>query len=435
MSWDEGAPTLDDKRDHEGSDELTLLVFGDGPVRRHVLPRTGSVTIGRARECDIRLSDPLVSRQHAVIRSGAGFTVEDLGSNNGTRVGGVAIDPNQPVRLVVGQVVTIGSALLSLRRAAPTKVTKEAHVVVADPKMEALYAGVDRYAVGDIAVLIEGETGAGKELVAEALHRASPRSDGPYVGINCAALSESLIESELFGHEKGAFTGADQTSPGLLESASGGTVFLDEVGELPLTLQAKMLRVIERKELLRVGGREPVPIDVRFVAATNRDIRDEVASGRFRQDLYFRLAGARIEVPPLRERAAEIEPLARYFLARAAEALGRTPPRLEPEVVDRLRGHSWPGNVRELKNVIDRAVLLGGDVVTSDLVELGAAPARAPVQGAPPSVPEPDDERARIVKALEACGGNQTRAAKMLGISRRTLTNRLNRYNLPRPRK
>jgi DNA-binding NtrC family response regulator len=299
-----------------------------------------------------------------------------------------------------------------------------------DEEMRRVQALAARAAAGTINLLVLGETGAGKEVLARRIHRMSPRAGRPFVCINCAALSESLLESELFGHERGAFTGAGAAKPGLLETAPGGTVFLDEVGELPLPLQAKLLRVIESREILRVGSVRPRPIDVRFIAATNRDLEAEVAAGAFRRDLYFRLNGMTLVVPPLRERPREITALARQFLAELAPATGRrTVPRLATAARAALLAHPWPGNVRELRNVIERALLVNpGD----ELTELHLPkPAPELVGGPAPA----GDERARILAALTACGGNQSRAARQLGISRKVLLARLDAYGVRRPRK
>jgi DNA-binding NtrC family response regulator len=317
---------------------------------------------------------------------------------------------------------------------------------------------VRKIAVGEINVLILGETGVGKEVLARTIHAQSPRRSCPLVCINCAALSEALLESELFGHEKGAFTGAIQTKAGLLESANGGTVFLDELGEMPLNLQAKLLRVLEQREVQRVGALRPRPIDVRFLAATNRDVTSDVNAGRIRQDLYYRLNGVTVVVPPLRERLDEIPELAREFVKQAAErARRRILPRIGPQVLGLLQRYAWPGNVRELRNMMERAVLLtNGDLITLEsfpsemmagpVVAIRAVtagertvPFGATVATIPPppggAAPHSEEERTRIVQALDACHGNQTQAAKMLGISRRTLVTRLGEYALPRPRK
>jgi two-component system response regulator AtoC len=244
--------------------------------------------------------------------------------------------------------------------------------VVADEAMRNLYRMAERVAQGRISVLILGETGVGKELFAEAIHRGSPRRRQPFVKLNCAAISEALLESELFGHERGAFTGAEQAKPGLLEVASGGTVFLDEVGELSMATQAKLLRAIEQRQVLRVGSLQPRDLDVRFVSATNRDPEAQIRAGLLREDLFYRLEGVTLRIPPLRERRQEIAPLAQAFLRRGADELGlEVVPALSPRAEALLVGYDWPGNIRELRNVIDRALLLAwGDVVEPEHLPL-----------------------------------------------------------------
>ena len=306
--------------------------------------------------------------------------------------------------------------------------------IVLAPAMRRLYELAGRLARGTISTLIVGETGTGKEMLAEHVHRASPRAAGPLIRINCAAFADGLVESELFGHARGAFTGATRDHRGLLEAASGGTVVLDEVGELPPSIQAKLLRVLEDRALVRVGTTTPVAIDVRFVASTNRDLEAAVASGGFRRDLYFRLAGAVLAVPPLRDRADEIVALAQAFLADAGRRLARPGLGLDDSALTALRQHAWPGNVRELKNVIERAALVvdGDRVTAADLPFAAAAPAVTPA-----ALPDAlaDLERARIVDALAQCHGNQTRAAALLGVPLRTFVKRLDQYGVSRPRK
>jgi DNA-binding NtrC family response regulator len=306
-------------------------------------------------------------------------------------------------------------------------------------------------ASGLINVLILGETGAGKEVLADWIHRHSPRARGPLVCINCAALTDTLLESELFGYEKGAFTGAVQAKPGLLEAAAGGTVFLDEIGEMPGALQTKLLRALEGRQITRVGGLAPRTIDVRFVAATNRDLETEVIAKTFRQDLYFRLNGISLTIPPLRERPEEIEPLARRFLEAAAGAAKRRPPRLAPEALESLRAYSWPGNIRELRNVVERALVFAeGNEISAEhlpvekmrlsrLSPVLAPTAPAPLPGvvdpaaAGPLSPGEEAEYRRIVAVLAEHGFNQTRAAKALGMARGTLIQRMKRYGIKGP--
>jgi hypothetical protein len=254
----------------------------------------------------------------------------------------------------------VAKACSAVRGEAPADA--EPFVVVQDGAMQRLQRLVKRIAVGTISVLLLGETGVGKEVLAESLHNESLRSKKPFLRLNCAALTETLLESELFGHERGAFTGAVHAKPGLLETAQGGTVFLDEVGELPHSTQVKLLRVLEERKVFRVGALKPRPIDVRFISATNRDLETQVAMGAFRQDLFFRLNGIALVIPPLRERLDEIEGLAKAFIQSASAQAGRArPPVLSLEALTLLRRYGWPGNIRELRNVIERAVLLCGD--------------------------------------------------------------------------
>ncbi len=331
------------------------------------------------------------------------------------------------------------------------RVDGPAGVVLIDPAMRALYTLAERAAGGQISVLILGETGVGKEVLAETVHRRSARAGRPFVSINCGALSESLLESELFGHEKGAFTGAVKVKVGLLEAAEGGTVFLDEVGEMSLALQAALLRALETRCVLRVGATTPRKIDVRFVAATNRDLEEEVAARRFRQDLYFRLNGITLQIPPLRERPDEIEPLATMFLESTARASGCSTPQLQAEAVSLLRSYPWPGNVRELRNVMERALLLcEGAIVSTEHLPLermlraiehtNETDAQLCPEAAPPAAcgslhaQRHAFERSAIIDALARCAGNQSRAAELLGMPRRTFCARLRQYGIPRPR-
>jgi transcriptional regulator with PAS, ATPase and Fis domain len=374
-------------------------------------------------------------------------------------------------------------------------------IVSDDSRMKQIHRIVERIAASTINVLILGETGVGKDVLSERIHNLSQRKDHPFLRLNCAALSESLLESELFGHERGAFTGAVQTKQGLLETAEGGTVFLDEVGELPPSIQVTLLRVIEERRVLRVGSLKSRLIDVRFVAATNRNLEADVERGTFRQDLFFRLNGFSLVIPPLRQRVSEIPGLAELFVRQFAGEQGRELT-IAPEPLALLCRYPWPGNIRELRNVMERAVVLcSGDEITmehlpvdkmhSTFAALGhrSTGQRRPVNRGTPSnktisvravrdAGEPSErhegalvakefpratprtisrsrrgsgprvdkaesmrrelaelEKQRVIKALEECAGNQTRAAELLGMSRRTLINRLEHFGVPRPRR
>jgi DNA-binding NtrC family response regulator len=299
------------------------------------------------------------------------------------------------------------------------------------PRMVELYTLVARVANLDTTVLIQGETGTGKELVARAIHFASRRADRPFVVVDCAALPETLFESELFGHERGAFTGAVTARRGLLETSAGGTCLLDEIGELPPALQARLLRVLQERTVRRVGGNDAIPVDVRIVAATNRDLRRRVGEGAFREDLFYRLDVVTITVPPLRERPRDIPLLAQHFLEKFTRAAGQAPRRFARETLAALSEHAWPGNVRELEHLIERAVALS----SSELILPEDVPLPPPGegQGAPrlPSARMTLEEVKRwyVSKVLDELGGNKLRAAEALGIDRRTLYRILDRQS------
>lgn len=418
-----------------GDDDLRrrkLLVLADDAVTSHVLPDEGSVTIGRAEQADITIDRHSISRRHAVVHlTPERVEIEDVGSSNGTAVGGRRLEAGQRVVITPGDHVEIGGVTTLLQ--APLDLSKGRESTMS-PASGGLSEIVGRVARSELSVLLEGETGVGKEVFARRIHERSRRAAGPFLPLNCGALSEELLASELFGHEQGAFTGAHTSKPGLLETAETGTVFLDEVGEMPMSQQVKLLRVLEERKVMRVGGLQAKPIDVRFVSATNRDLRREIGEGRFREDLYYRLNGITLRIPPLRERVAEIAGLAKEFLAEAATKAGLSvPPPLSGEALTALQQHPWPGNVRQLKNVIERAVVLAGEepVKPEHLTETIGDGLATPTVAEPGEV----DERSRILQALQQCAGNQTRAAELLGISRRTLGTWMDRHGIARPQK
>jgi len=320
------------------------------------------------------------------------------------------------------------------------------NLVVESVAMQKLSKLVDRIAPGTIAVLLMGETGVGKEVVAAAIHERSPRRERPYLRLNCSAFAENLLESELFGYEAGAFSGARGVKPGLFETANGGTVLLDEIGEMPLLVQAKLLRVIDMHEVIPLGGTRVRKLDVRFLSATNRDLREAIRTGKFREDLYFRLSGVTLEVPPLRTRRVEIAPLARLFASETALALGRNGGlTLSPDAVRFLEEQPWPGNVRELRNCVERTVLLSNsDTLTAHDIDpnlqnlqgslLRKTQEMTEFMASLGGDPSESGEREQIQDALARCAGNQTRAAALLGIARRTLVKKLAVMGLPRPR-
>ncbi len=328
---------------------------------------------------------------------------------------------------------------LAARRGAP-------HIVGEDPRLQQVSVALQRAAATDTTVLLEGESGTGKELFARALHALSSRNDGPFVAINCAAIPETLLETELFGHEKGAFTGAAQRKPGKFELAHRGTLFLDEIGDLPLALQAKILRALEEKRFERLGGTSPIQVDVRVVAATNRNLKQAVAARQYREDLYFRLSVFPITIPPLRERPGDIPILAKYFIERFSRDLNKPPLQLSPAAVEELQKYAWPGNVRELQNCIERAVILTeGDTIHARHLNLSFRDTPAVDAGQPDPWSQIDlsgsladvtrrtvaqVEKRKIEAALAEAGGNRGRAADLLQVSYKTLTAKLREYGL-----
>ncbi|CAN5925542.1 hypothetical protein BH11MYX4_BH11MYX4_57230 [soil metagenome] len=507
--------TADVESIRQDAREPWLVISSAAGVRAIPLPRSPRVVIGRMHTCDIVIEDESVSRQHAALHSTPnGLSIEDLGSRNKTKIMGRSLGRGESAALAVGSVVEIGYATMFVQVGRPPGARASsqglpgasphvaaASAIILDPTMQRLYALLDVIAPSPLNVMVLGETGTGKEVFAEAIHNGSRRAHAPLLRINCAALSGSLLESELFGHEKGSFTGALGAKAGLFEAADGGTVFLDEVGELPLDTQSKLLRVIERGEVIRLGSVTPRRVDVRYVAATNRDLQQLIAEQRFRSDLFFRLNGFTVTLPPLRKRRKEIIPLARFFLDRAAQGRQYT---LTTGAEQGLEAYPWPGNVRELKNVVERAIVLAGPAARIDPQHLhlpdpetgqeyphdehelsgpndtmppipyGTVPnaqsgawsapmppptgsvsalGAMPPMGAPgmmgptpgfgvPAV-NPNDlraqretwERAQIMSALERTSGNQKEAAILLGISRRTLINKIEAYGIARPRK
>lgn len=304
------------------------------------------------------------------------------------------------------------------------------------PPMQRVFELMDAVAGSDANVLIVGESGTGKELVGDAIHARSPRSQGPWVKINCAALPKDLIESELFGHVRGAFTGAATDKVGLLEEAHRGSLLLDEITEMPLDLQAKLLRVLEERTVRRIGGARTIAVDFRLITSSNRPAEQALQEGRLRQDLYFRINTVTITLPPLRERTGDIPLLARHYLQRFAEKHGRGVESLSPEAYRRLLAYPWPGNVRELEHVIERGVLVarGPEIGVADLPESLSAAAEAAASAGPPTGSLEEIERASIVRALESTGWNKQAAAGLLGLRRPTLYSKMRKHGIPQRR-
>ncbi len=431
-----------------GLGERVLLVIDGAALQVIPLPTAGALSIGRSNKCGVVIDSGSVSRHHAdLLISQSNVEIEDVGSSNGTLVNGTRIAVNARTDLQIGVPFLVGGVTLMVQ----TRTANKRPTTETGTKIGALEQSAARIAVGTLPVLVVGETGVGKERFAERLHEMSPRRSASFVRVNCSAISEPLLEVELFGNDQAG-------RPGMLEAADGGTAFLNDIDQLPPNLQQKLLRAMEDGSVRRLNAAKPRAIDVRFIFSTSKDLAAEVEAGRFRRDLYFRLAGAVFTIPPLRERTDEIIPLAEQFLASAGGPLGRTFV-LAEESKQWLTDHHWPGNIRELRNACERAVLLatGSTVelhhltITAD--EVGK---RSTSRGRAPTIPPPlgfltrpsasdmpsqvratvaELEKQRILEALEKCAGNQTRAAEMLGISRRTLINRLDEYGIARPRK
>jgi two-component system, NtrC family, response regulator HydG len=393
--------------------------------------------IGQGPACDARIDDPTVSRRHAALNEVAGrLLLRDLGSTNGTSVNGI---PIVEVELRGGELIRMGDSGMLLEPAAAGSLPRISErsgfgrVIGASVAMRRMYRLCERLSLSEVAVLIEGETGTGKEQLAEAIHEEGSRKQGPFVVFDCTAVAPSLIESELFGHEKGAFTGAVTLHEGVFERAHQGTLLIDEIGDLPLELQPKLLRALERGEVTRVGGRRPLSVDVRVLAATRRDLDREVQFGRFRDDLFHRLVITRIELPPLRERTGDVPLLARHFCKQfGAEEL-------PDALLMQWQDYAWPGNVRELRNAVARRVALG-DLADDSPMPNGASGA---VSGLVALARRDDpfakvlaldlpltEARQRVLDAfetryvqhvLEVHDGNVTRAAAAAGVGRRHL--------------
>ena len=422
------------------------------------------IRIGARRGNDVQLSDSKVSGLHCEIRlDDRGYRLRDLDSTNGTYVSQLRIND---VYIQPGAQIALGSTRLKFEPLGDSieielaDTDRFGSMIGRSVKMREMFARLEKLARSDTTVLVTGETGVGKELVAEALHDSSPRAKGPFVVLDCGSIPPNLIESELFGHERGAFTGATSSYAGAFERAHGGTVFLDEIGELPLAMQPKLLRVLERKEVRRVGGTKTLEVDLRVVAATNRDLGVEVNRGRFREDLYYRLAVARVHVPPLRERKDDIGLLIEHILATTP---GGETASIAQETIDLMMKHDWPGNVRELRNVIERAVLLSETPDSEDAMRRAPiSPSSQPkseqsitvtpsqtATSAEASMTVPVDvaipfkhakqnvisefERRYISRLLAQHDGNISAAARAAGIDRMSIHKMLHRLGLANP--
>ena len=410
----------------------------DGPQQGQSFDHAGpEVKIGSARGCDLVLLDGAVSRHHLTLKIERGSVrVVDAGSRNGTVLDGVTI---RDAYARAESAVALGNTTLRVRllqdviEVPLSSRERFGALLGTSVAMRIVFTLLERAAAVDDTVLVQGETGTGKELVAEALHEEGPRASGPFVVFDCSAVAPNLMESELFGHVRGAFSGALVDREGALEAADGGTLFLDEVGELPLELQPKLLRALERFEVRRVGSNVPRRVDVRVVAATNRNLTEEVANRRFREDLYYRLAVVSVALPPLRERPDDIPLLVETFSKQLAER-GRASQSLPARSMKDFLGHAWPGNVRELKNAVARALSMGtagasptsarGGAVVSACVDLAT-----PLKEARDALSDAF-EKAYLEQALSQTGGNVSEAARLAGVNRKFIQRAVARYEL-----
>ena len=428
---------------------LRVQVTAGPDLGRTLTLAGGTYFVGKGATCDLVLSDHSVSRRHLELSVlSDGVQIRDLGSTNGSFVAGARFEC---VQGAVGTTVRIGQTELLFAPdegagissggwSAEELPEKFGNLSSANLAMRRVLALLERAAPTEVAVLVQGETGTGKELVAEAIHEASQRRRGPFIVCDLASLPRSLIESELFGHMRGAFTGAERDRQGAFAAADGGTLFLDEIGELELAAQPRLLRAIERRQVKPVGATAYATANVRVVAATNRDLLAEVKAGRFREDLYHRLAVMRVVLPPLRERREDIPQLVSGFLEQAAQASGRRAPVIPPETMAALRAHDWPGNVRELRNVLERATTLAPDGGAVDARLLGLDEPRADVSGPPVDITFPFKEakdrlvlaweREYVAALLAKHEGNVSMAARSGGLDRVYLHRLLKKHGL-----
>jgi len=443
------ASAADDEGATLVSGETSLRATAEGPRlgparlrvreqgRERVLALDGeTLTVGKDPSNDLVLSDPFVSARHLRLERRQGrWRLRDLGSTNGTLLGGVRVTESD---LPAGAPVTLGDAEIVLEtvaaaRGAPPPAFEG--MISGDPAMRQMFDLVERVATSDAAVTILGETGTGKELVARALHRLSGRREAALIPVNCSAIAESLIESELFGHEKGAFSGAERLRKGAFEEADGGTIFLDEIGELPLDLQPKLLRTLELGEVKRVGASRPLTVNVRVVGATHRDLRAQVRSGKFREDLYYRLCVVPVTIPPLRARRSDVRALAEHFIARASPR-GLTL-RFTEDALAKMESYDWPGNVRQLKNVVQRALLFRGEGLAVPACAVTFDDARGVPGGAADDdtlyvrgLTMEDLEREAIRLSLRRHRGKRAAVVKELEIAKSTVMKRISQWGL-----
>lgn len=411
-----------------GAIRLRIVSGPDSGQETLVLPDMKRVTLGTRPESEVPLTDPTVSRRHAeIVVENDRYLLRDLGSTNGTYVDNVRVEQ---AYVEPDSVIRVGRSEIRLLTSEVSDTASGFEGLYGQgPVMKQVFELIEKVAASPLIVLIAGETGTGKELVARAIHRRSSRSAGPFTVVDCSAIPENLMESELFGHERGAFTGASSSRKGAFELADGGTLFLDEVGELGPQLQPKLLRVLERQEIKRVGASRPTQVDVRVLAATNRNLKKEVKEGAFREDLYYRLSVLEVSLPRLRDRQDDIPLLVGHFMKQSVAGSNK---RISPAAMELLTSYEWPGNVRQLRNVIERALLMceGNEILTEVLRPLLPAPVSSNTGAFPREASLTDIEKKAIESALRASRGNKTAAAKRLGIAYSTLYEKIKKYGL-----
>jgi transcriptional regulator with GAF, ATPase, and Fis domain len=396
--------------------------------------------IGTASDNDLVLSDDSVSRHHCEIEpTEHGIAVRDVRSTNGIVIGGIRVRDaylGGDFEMQLGDTAIAVSWLNETVERERAPVDRFGDVLGGTPRMRELFAELHRIASTEYTLLIEGETGTGKDLVAESVHRVSPRGEGPFIVLDCGAVAANVIESELFGHERGAFTGAVNAHAGVFEQAEQGTLFIDEIGELPLDLQPKLLRVLEKRQLRRVGGARTINVKVRVIAATNRNLRAEVRRGRFREDLYYRLAAAHVQLPPLRDRLDDLEMLVEHFLA--LEATGRQRTDIPSDVWSMFRSYRWPGNVRELRNALQRLAISPERPLTAMYQQSTVGAASLDASADQPVLPlrlarrnaSDSFERNYLERLLAHTGGNVTRAAAIAEVSRQMMQKLMKKHSV-----
>lgn len=396
-----------------------------------------SLKVGTGSTNDIQLTDPTASREHAIFfLTPAGVAIEDRDSTNGTFVNGTRI---KHATVAQTGLVQIGLSILRLEVVPnrmilfPDDQAALAGLLGRSQAMRDLFALLRQLARTDLPVLVHGETGAGKDLVARAIHDLGARKSSPFLVLDCGSIVPDLLRSELFGHEKGAFTGATQTTAGILETAEGGTVFLDEIGEMELSVQPNLLRALETREIFRIGSKRPIPVNFRIVAATNKSLPKLVSEGKFREDLFYRLCGVTVRVPPLRERKEDICLLANAFAARHTERNRLPPLQISPDAMAALEGYSWPGNVRQLRNLVEAASTLSDSGVVTQKTVVDLLQAQAQTQPSISVGSLEDAEKETIRRALESTGWRRKAAARQLGIAFNTMYSKIRKYGLRPP--